>query len=120
MDLQSTMAAVMRTVKDRKHLSLTAFSEELGISRSTLQKYLSGTGNPSLVTLGYLANRMRVEPSFLISGAFSENQLDTLLKFLDMFQLLTMLNDSQRHQFAELLLYMIQAWDENESSRRAD
>ncbi len=48
MGIQENMSKSIRSLKEVQHKSLVELSEELEISRSTLQKYLDGHGNPSL------------------------------------------------------------------------
>lgn len=111
MEIQRNMAAVMRALKEESGKSLTEFSEELEISRSTLQEYLSGSGNPNAATIDHLARKLGVDVSFLVSGAFSDGQLGVLLKLLDTLKLLSGLTPEQRRRFAGLMLEMVSLWD---------
>ncbi|MDD3193711.1 MAG: helix-turn-helix transcriptional regulator [Oscillospiraceae bacterium] len=111
MDIQRNMAAVIRALKEESGKSLNEFSAELEISRSTLQEYLSGGGNPNAATIEHLARKLGVDTSVLVSGAFSQGQLDILLKLLGTLQLLSELTPERRRRFAELLLEMVLLWD---------
>ena len=112
MEIQRNMANVIRMLKEASGKSLTEFSEELEVSRSTLQEYLSGKGNPSVVMIEHLANKLGVDASFLLSGVFSKDQIGLLLRLLDMMRLLSGLSCEQRTRFARLLLEMVLLWDE--------
>lgn len=114
MEIQKNMAAVMRALKRESGKSTVDFAEELEISKSTLQDYLSGRGNPCVETIEHLAKKLHVDVSFLISGAFSEDQLEVLLKLLDTLCLLSELPRPKRRQFARLLQEMVALWDEGQ------
>jgi len=43
-----------------------AFAEELEISRSELQKYLNGTGNPTIDKIEQIAEKIEMEPMDLL------------------------------------------------------
>ena len=116
MEIQRNMAAVMRALKEESGKSLAEFSEELEISRSALQEYLSGSGNPNVATIEHLALKLGVDTSLLVSGAFSGGQLEVLLKLLDMLKLLSGLAPRQRRRFAELLLEMVLLWEEGDGN----
>jgi len=58
-----------------------------------------------------LAEKLGVDVSFLISGVFSDNQLQIVLRLLDAMGLLFVLSPEKRIQFAHLMLEMIQLWD---------
>lgn len=118
MQIQRNMAAVIRAIKETSGKSITEFSSELEISRSALQDYLSGKGNPSMSTIDHLAEKLGVDASFLISGVFSQDQVMVLLKLLDLTQFLSGLSPVQRVRFSELLVEMLallnSAWDHAE------
>ena len=111
MIIQQNMANVIRAVKEVNAKSLSEMSAELEISRSTLQDYLSGKGNPSAETIEHLAEKLGVDVSFLVSGVFSECQLRIVLRLLDTFGLLFKLSPERRVRFAQLLLEMVQLWN---------
>ena len=106
------MANVIRALKETSGKTLNEFSAELEISRSALQEYLSGEGNPSAATIEHLAQKLGVDPSFLISGTFSSDQIGILLRLLEMLKLLSTLSPEQRARFVQLLLEMISLWNE--------
>ena len=58
MGIQENMSKSIRSLKEVQHKSLVELSEELEISRSTLQKYLDGHGNPSLKMVEHLAEKL--------------------------------------------------------------
>lgn len=116
MEIQRNMANVIRTLKEASGKSLSEFSEELEVSRSALQEYLSGEGNPSADTIEHLAGKLGVDTLFLISGVFSGDQIGILLKLLEMLKLLSGLSPDQRIRFVQLLQEMVSLWNEGGSN----
>lgn len=112
MEIQRNMANVIRALKEISGKSLSKFSAELEVSRSALQEYLSGEGNPSADTIEHLAKKLGVDISFLISGAFSADQIEVLLRLLEMLKLLSAISPEQRTRFVQLLLEMVLLWNE--------
>ena len=55
MGIQENLAAILQELKNQRGISTVAFADELGISRSSMQDYLSSKGNPSILTIEYLA-----------------------------------------------------------------
>lgn len=115
MNLNKNLAAVLNIIKSERQKSMTEFSEELEISRSTLQEYLSGAGNPNLTTIEHIAQKLNVSPCFLLWGDFKDEQLSAFLKITDFLSLVSYLTPEKRKRFAELLFEMISLWggDEN-------
>ena len=110
MSIQNNIAAVMRELKKQSGKSMTEFSEQLEISRSALQEYLAGTGNPSVTTVEHIAEKLNIDPVVLFSASFSTDQLDILLLLLNTVQSLDKLSPEQRTHFAELFLEMVSLW----------
>lgn len=120
MEIKQNVSKVMRALKKESRKSMTEFSDELQISRSALQDYLSGKGNPSVNTLEHLAQRLGVNTSFLVSGAFSEDQLGILFELLGTFEMLSKLTPEGRLRFARLLLEMVTLWNGEDGREEAD
>ena len=51
MDMKTNLAHRLREIRQQKGLSITEFSEELEIARSSLQSLLSVDGNPRTDTI---------------------------------------------------------------------
>lgn len=115
MEIRENISTVMRALMKESGKSLTEFSDELEISRSALQEYLSCKGNPNVATIEHMAKKLGVDTSFLVSGAFSGEQIDVLLTLLNSLKLLSKLDSNKRRQFAQLLLDMIALWNEDDS-----
>ena len=114
MGIQENMANVMRALKETRHKSLAELSEELEISRSALQEYLTGTGNPRITTVEHLAEKLGIDPVFLVSDSFNISQLEVLLLLFDTIQIVSDLPAPKRRRFAELLLEILSLWGEQD------
>lgn len=112
MEIQKNMSVVMQAIKRERNKSLVDFAEELEVASSSLQEYLTGRGNPRMTTIEHLAQKLNVDVTFLISGAFSDSEIEVLLKLLDTLGLLSGLPVPKRRKFAQLLLEMVSLWDE--------
>ena len=65
MEMQDMLADRLKQKRALSHASLEEYSKELGISKSALQKYEAGTGNPTLATVQTIADHLltRARPS---------------------------------------------------------
>ena len=114
-EIQENMAAVIHALKEKRGQSLTELSEELEISRSALQEYLAGNGNPTLATVEHLAERLGIPSVALVSGTLPSGQFDVLMTLLDSLKLLSGLSADQRRRFTELLGEMLTLWEGGET-----
>lgn len=112
MGIQQNVAKMMRAFKTAENKSTTEFSEELEISRSTLQSYLNGTGNPSLSMLEHIAEKLDVDPLVLMSDAFSNDPADMILLMMRTMNVVDMLSEEKRRVLAELFLQIVSLWEE--------
>ncbi len=106
--IQENLAASIRLMMDMKQKSLTEFSEELEISRSMLQEYLKGKGNPSIATIEHLASKLDVDPTVLLTGMLGLEQTECVLPLLSIIQNVAGMEKEQQLRFAELFLEMVQ------------
>ena len=111
MGLQKNIAAYIRDIMKREHKSLTEFSEELGISRNTLYDYSIGEGNPTILMLEHIAEKLGIDPASLILGVLDLDQREALLLLMDTTQSVAKLTEGKRLRFAELLLEMVKLWN---------
>lgn len=114
MGIQQNLADAMRIIKERRNISLVDFSEELGISCSTLQEYFHGQGNPTILMVEHIASKLNLDPIALMSGVLEPNQIDVLLLFLESVQKVSYLPQYKKRQFVRLLRQMIELWEETE------
>ena len=67
MDIQKNIAAAIRAAMEERQLSLTEFSKELGIGKSSLQAYLNGQQNMRSDTIELIAEKLEITPAELVS-----------------------------------------------------
>ena len=116
MQIQQNMATVIRVVKEARGESLAEFSAKLEISRSSLQEYLSGHGNPNISTIEHLAEKLGVDPIFLLTGTRPSDEMDSLLRKINQLSYLSRLDTDNRILFVEKLLELVQIWNEGDAS----
>lgn len=112
MGIQENMSKSIRSLKEVQHKSLVELADELEISRSTLQKYLDGHGNPSLKMVDHLAKKLHVDPLFLLTEMFEPTEQEVALLLLDTIRELAVLPQSKRVRFAKLFLEIIHLWED--------
>ena len=83
MDIQKNIAAAMRAAMEESQLSLTEFSKELGIGKSSLQAYLNCQQNMRSDTIELIAERMGITPAELVSGISSADKPQPLHPLLE-------------------------------------
>ena len=105
--LEKNLAAAMRVLRASRNQSITEFAEDLGIARSSLQDILSGTGNPRMDTVEFIAEQLDVDPVALLSGAFDESQLQTAILLLNTIDAVSRLPAEQQIAFGRLFQQMI-------------
>ena len=107
MVLQKNLSAAMKVIRAARKQSITEFSEDLGIARSSLQDILNGTGNPRMDTVEYIADQLNVSPMALLSGSFQDEQLQTALLLVQTIDAVSKLSEDQLLEFGELFQKMI-------------
>ena len=110
MEIQENMASVIRAFKDLHKKSLDEFADELGISRSALQEYLSGNGNPNLNTLKQIASSLNIDVTFLITGSFSDSQLHVIVRLFEIHGVLPDISQSDRIRVADMIRTILNIW----------
>lgn len=111
MGMLENMAEMIRRMKEYSGKSVGEFSEDLDISPSTLQEYLSGKGNPTISMIEHLAKKLGVNPLALVSGNIEPEQMQIVFLLLDTIQAVAALPQPRRLKFAELFLEMVQLWE---------
>ncbi len=101
--MQENLASTMNLIRSSRGLSITEFSEELGIARSSLQDLLMGRGNPRIDTVEYIARQLQVDPLALLAGGCTDRQQQVLLLILNLLQETAELTPDQRSELAGLL-----------------
>ena len=88
-------AANLNAIRRLRNLSLSEFSRELGIPKSTLQSILAD-GNTSLHTALYIADSLNVPLSSLTGEIIPSRSLDSILSLLDCLEWFNNLSDKKR------------------------
>ncbi len=112
MTLNENLAATIRAIMRKKHMSLTEFAEKLGISRGSLYSYINARGNPSFATIEQIAHSLDVDPIALTVGMVDPDpdQRKIAMLLLDMIQSIAELPDEARLRMAALFLEMVKLW----------
>ena len=91
MDHCGNFAKNLEAIRVLRSASLSEFSEELDVSKSTLQEILRN-GNTSLYTATHIAGQLKVPLSTLTGEVVSEESLDALSALLNSFNWFTFLS----------------------------
>lgn len=114
MGMQQNVARMMREFKAQRQVSLEEFSKELEISRSTLQDYLSGKGNPSVRTLDHIARKLDVDPLILVSGTFQPTQVNIVMMLFRTTKQVVAMPAEKRHELVALIVQIAAIWEFDE------
>ena len=110
MEVQQNMANVIRLIMETRNMSMDDFSEELEISRSTLQEYLKGKGNPSIKTIIHLSQKLEIEPAVLLTGMTEVEARNVVRPLLNAVRSISELNNDKKLRLAELFWEMVRLW----------
>ena len=84
-----------------------AFAEELEISRSELQKYLNGTGNPTIDKIEQIAEKIAMEPMDLLFTPVNPERFEAEELLLQINKTIQALDSKERCILAEGLVEII-------------
>ena len=107
MEIQNNLACAIRTYKELTGKSFPECAAEFDISLTALKKYAAGRGNPSVETMERIVSKMGIDSFFLITEAYTKNQLIILKKLLGVIGFLEIISPEKRIQFAELIHKMV-------------
>lgn len=99
MSIAENLAFVLSRFKEERGLSSEELAEQLKVSCSSLQNYLSGKGVPKRSTLIMLAQGLKMELGELLNGAIPQKTTGTTEQDLIIQQLMT----NYAHQSESLL-----------------
>ncbi len=111
MQLQKNLAISLGQIRAQKGGSVSDFSEQLGIARSSLQMLLQGRGNPRLDTVEYIAEKLQVNPAVLLCGCDVQEQVLALEYLLRTINSVSRLSEERQRQLAILLRELLSLWD---------
>ena len=98
---------MMNAIRASRNQSISEFSEELGVSRSSMQELLKGNGNPRMDTVELIAERLQIDPLVLLSCSYSEGQLKNIMLLLETIDIISNLPDGKKVKFASLFQELI-------------
>ena len=102
MVLQKNLSVMMNVIRRSRNLSITQFSEELGLSRSYTQALLNGRGNPRMDTIEHIASRLQISLLLLLCCSYSEEQLEIFLLLLLLIRRISALSSAKQTEFLVL------------------
>lgn len=110
MNLQQNLSNYLNAIRRHKNQSLTEFSQEIGVARSTLQELLRGTGNPRLDTIQVMADGLGVHSMELLSSEYSQQQIQFAYILLETIKTFSSLPKEKKttaaYLFHELIMMM--------------
>lgn len=120
MDIQRNISDVLQLFMKARGKTLDEFAADLEISRSTLQDYLKGTGNPTMGMVEHLAQKLGVQPALLLTGLSECNRQEIALTLLSTLHSVAELPAPKKLQMAGLFSEMVQLWDMEDKMDRED
>lgn len=105
MEMQDMLADRLKQKRALSHASLEEYSKELGISKSALQKYEAGTGNPTLATVQTIADHLHESPAQLL-GMYSEEEMEAAGLMFRTLEWSMGLSEGSRMLFRELSRFL--------------
>lgn len=100
MTLQRNFSNSITLAYKNSKKTLASFSDELGISRTTLQDILNGNSNPRVDTIEMVAEGLGVNPLSLLSTTYSEEDISLLLPLLRLGNIASSLSDDEKEDLA--------------------
>ncbi len=111
MSLRENMAAFLRSFAEKNDLSIAQLQIQADISRNTLYAYSKGQGNPTLATLEYIAENLKVDPAAILLGVYDPDGGEVSVLLLHTVRGLAELRPEDRRRFMRLfLLEMARLW----------
>ena len=89
MAICENLAHRLHAIRTERGMTITEFSELLGIARSSLQQILSGRGNPRMDTVEHIARRLEMDPLSLLSDCPGSPPISQDGKLHQLLELLT-------------------------------
>ena len=105
--LQQNFSNAMTVIKAARRLSITDFSAQADVSRSTMQNILKESCNLRMDTVEHIAEHLGVHPAVLLFPGYSNSQLEFALLLLDTLEVFSNLPKSRQLRAARLLYHLI-------------
>ena len=107
MEICKNVSLFLRAYKEASGQSNMECAQALEISCTALKNYASGRGTPCATTLEHLAQKLGVDPGFLVSGAFTDEQLILIKHLLESINFLAKVPTENHLAFAEQFLKLV-------------
>lgn len=103
-------ASNLSTIREMKNLTLSEFSQELDIPKSTIQDILSKDGDTTLRTALHIANQLGLPLSSLTGEEYSEAQPKLLLSIMTCFDSFARLSAEDRDDVVHVKAILKKFW----------
>ena len=100
MTLQDNFSNSVKIAYKNSNKTLAEFSNEIGISRTTLQDILKGNSSSRLDTVEVVADGLNTDPLALLSNPYGENELAFLLSLFQLSDAASALADDEKEELA--------------------
>ena len=115
MDISRNMSSIFRMYKAVTGKTLSEIASDFELSRSTVQKYMSGS-NPNARSICHVAKKLDVDEKALLADALSDHQVDMMTTLLDLCSFLASLSSEARREFSVHFLECIRVLDSQENN----
>ena len=100
MTLQDNFSNSVKIAYKNSNKTLAEFSNEIGISRTTLQDILKGNSSSRIDTVEVVADGLNTDPLALLSNPYGENELAFLLSLFQLSDAASALADDEKEELA--------------------
>lgn len=100
MTLQSNFSNSVKLAYKNSNKTLSEFSNEIGVSRTTLQDILKGNSSSRIDTVEVVANGLKTSPLALLSTPCGEKELAFLLSLFQLSDVASALPDDEKEELA--------------------
>jgi len=114
---RQNLAEALRLAKETSDLSLTAFAEELEISRSQLLEFLKERGNPRVETILHIAAKLEIDPAALFESPFRSKPHPALELIFQGRTVLRLVAPQNRQAFLDHFTQMLTLLEVNNENR---
>ena len=114
MDISQSFSSLFRMYKALTGKTLLEIADDFELSRSTIQKYMSGS-NPNARSICHVAKKFGVDEQSPLAGGPSKHQIDMMSQLLTLFTPLSAMSSEARWEFSFHFLECIRLLDSEES-----
>ena len=104
MRLKENLARFLRAFMEKNRISAAKLQVILDISHNSLYAYLNGTGNPTISTIEYIAEKLNVMPAAIMLGVYDPDCKELSRLLLTTVQGVSELTQEGQQRFALLFI----------------